>query len=89
MFEYWFDSYGQAHEISKMDTEYICNCLRNLNKWLTLWRGVIPEQLTTEEMKDRNRVGMKAWFVFNGIQYIESFCAELERRKQLKDEHEE
>lgn len=81
MYEYWFDSEGNAHEISKMDTCYIYNCLRQLNKMLDSWHGILPEMLNAEEMKQRNEVGMKAWFVFNGINYINAFCKELECRK--------
>ena len=82
MYKYRFDADGKAHEITKMETAYICNCLKQLEKMSGLWHGVIPEQLTPEELTLKNEVGMKAWFVFNGIEYIGAFCEELDRRNQ-------
>ena len=81
MYDYWFDASGGAHEISKMETFYIQNCLKRLKKMLVVWSGIIPEQLTKEEMKQKDEVGMKAWFVLHGISYIDAFCQELDRRK--------
>lgn len=80
-YEYWFDGEGNMHEIAKMDTPYIINCLHQLEKMLPLWRGIIPEQLTKEELKQKDEVGMKAWFVFHGPDYIDAFVNELDRRK--------
>lgn len=80
MYEYWFDADGKAHEISKMDTAYIGSCLKQLRKMLDSWRGIIPEQLTEEELRQKDDVGMKAWFVFHGISYIDAFCKELDKR---------
>lgn len=77
---YWFDAMNQCHEISKMDTQYIYNCLKELKKMLDSWHGIIPEQLTEEELKLKDEVGMKAWFVFHGTNYIDAFCNELKRR---------
>lgn len=57
-----------------MDINYIKNCLNQLQKWLNAWHGIIPEQLTDDELKGKDEVGMKAWFVFNGLNYIETFC---------------
>ena len=82
MYEYWFDSESKAHEISKMDSGYIKNCLKQLKKMLDSWGGSIPEQLTAEELQQKDEVGMKAWFVFNGLEYIEAFRRELEHRSQ-------
>lgn len=82
MYEFWFDSSGKAHDISRMDTGYIMNCLNMLNNMLSSWRGIIPEQLNNEELRDKSVVGTKAWFVFYGIGYIDSFCAEIDRRKE-------
>ena len=48
---------------------------------LVAWSGIIPEQLTKEEMNQKDEVGMKAWFVLHGISYIDAFCQELDRRK--------
>ena len=81
MYEYWFDPDGNMHEISKMETSYIGNCISMLGKMLQNWAGIIPEQLSEEELKQKDEVGMKAWFVFNGINYIDAFCKELEKRK--------
>lgn len=79
-YEYWFDGDGNSHEIAKMDTQYIQNCLNQLNKWLDSWGGIIPEQLTAEELKDKDEVGKKAWFVFHGINYINAFGEEIDKR---------
>lgn len=84
-YEYWFDADGRAHEIVKMDTDYIYNCLNQLGKWLENWGNIIPEQLSDDELKDKDEVGMKAWFVFNGISYIDVFCAEIKRRQNIKE----
>ena len=81
MYDYWFDSDGKAHEIARMDSDYILSCLKQLRRMLESWRGIIPEQLTVEELKQKDEVGMKAWFVFNGIPYIDVFCKELDRRE--------
>ena len=81
MYDYWFDADGKAHEIAKMDSGYILSCLKQLRRMLESWRGIIPEQLTNEELKQKDEVGMKAWFVFNGIPYIEAFCKELDKRE--------
>lgn len=86
LYEYWFDASGNAHEISKMDTGYILNCLKQLNNMLDSWRGIIPERLTSEELKQKNEVGQKAWFVFHGIAYINAFCDELDRRNQSEQQ---
>ena len=80
-YEYWFDSEGKMHEIAKMDTLYIERCLKQLGKWLSTWRGIVPDQLTQDERKQKDEVGRKAWFVFHGINYIDAFTAELEKRK--------
>lgn len=80
LYDYWIDAYGNSHAISDMNTQYISHCLNQLRKWLDAWHGIIPEMLTAEEMKQRDEVGMKAWFTFNGIPYIEAFCAELKKR---------
>lgn len=82
MYKYWFDSEGNAHKIEEMETSYISNCLRQLGKMLDSWRGIIPEQLSNEELKQKDKVGMKAWFVFNGISYIDAFNKELENRSR-------
>ena len=81
MYDYWIDAEGFPHEIAKMDTQYIMNCLKSLNNMLSLWRGITPDRLTNEELKLQSTVGMKAWFVFHGIAYIDAMCAELDRRK--------
>mgnify|MGYP004679064975 CR=1 FL=1 len=80
IYDYWFDGNGDMHEISKMDTQYIQNCLGQLNKMLQSWRGIIPERLTDEELLGRDKVGQKAWFVFHGIPYIDAFLRELKKR---------
>jgi hypothetical protein len=79
-YEYWVDADENAHIISKMDTQYIQNCLNQLRKWLDAWHGIIPEQLTAKELKKKDEVGMKAWFVFNGIGYIDAFVEEINKR---------
>ena len=79
-YEYWFDAEGNPHEISKMNTQYIKNCLKQLHNMLNSWRGIAPEELSMEELKDKDEVGMKAWFVFNGIKYIHAFTEEFDRR---------
>lgn len=84
MYDYWFDADGNPHEISKMDSEYISNCLNQLNKMLNAWHGIIPEQLTREEIKQKDTVGMKAWFVFHGNEYIGKLSEELKRRDELE-----
>ena len=84
-YEYWFDADGNPHEISKMDTQYIQNCLNQLVKMLDSWHGIIPEQLSKEELMQKDEVGMKAWFVFNGINYMNAFTEELDRRIKEKD----
>lgn len=81
MFEYWFDADEKAHLISKMDITYISNCLQQLSKMLYAWRGIVPEQLTAAELKQKYEVGKKAWFVFNGVGYIDAFSNELKKRK--------
>ena len=81
MREYWFDAEGKPHLIKDMDEDYILNCLKNLEKWLKNWEEVLPTELNEYEMKQKDKVGMKAWFVFNGIDYINTFCDELDRRK--------
>lgn len=81
MKEYWFDADNKPHDISKMDESYISRCLNDLRNCLELWRGIIPEQLTKEELNDKDNVMSKAWFVLNGIDYINSFCEELKKRK--------
>ena len=85
MYDYWFDADGKAHEIARMDTDYIINCLNELKKMLDAWHGIIPEQLTDEELKQKDCVAMKAWFVFNGIPYIDAFCKELKRRNNDRE----
>ena len=42
-YEYWFDAEGNPHEISKMNTQYIKNCLKQLHNMLNSWRGIAPE----------------------------------------------
>lgn len=79
-YEYWFDGDGNSHEIAKMDTQYIRNCQNQLLKMLDSWQGIIPEQLSDEELKSKDEVGMKAWFVFNGIAYMNAFSEELDKR---------
>lgn len=81
IYDYWFDSDGNMHEISKMDDNYINNCLRQLDRWCNSWHGIVPEQLTREELNNKDKVGTKAWFVFNGLAYVEVFCEELRNRK--------
>ena len=82
--KYWFDSDGYPHEISKMETGYIYNCLNQLKKALNLWHGIIPEQLTREELVDKGKVMSKAWFVLHGIEYIDAFCEELKKRQSAQ-----
>lgn len=79
-YEYWFDGDGIPHEIAKMDTQYIINCQNQLLKMLDSWHGIIPEQLSDDELESKNEVGMKAWFVFNGIEYMNAFSEELNKR---------
>ena len=80
-YEYWFDSEGKMHRIAEMDEGYILNCLNQLDKMLSAWHGIVPEHLTSEELKLKDKVGMKAWFVLHGINYIDVFTNELEKRK--------
>ena len=80
-YEYWFDPEGKMYKISEMDTSYILNCLNQLNKMLPTWRGITPEDLTREDLKQKDVVGMEAWFVFHGINYINAFKKELSRRE--------
>ena len=82
IYDYWHDADGNPHEISKMDDTYILNCIKQLQKMLDAWHGIIPEQLTKEEVKKKDTVGTKAWFVFHGIVYIDKFCEELNKRKE-------
>lgn len=81
-YDYWFDGEGNAHEISKMNTSYIYHCINTLNDALVSWRGIIPEQLDEDELRDKDKVLSKAWFVFNGIKYIDVFCDEIRKRKE-------
>lgn len=81
IYNYWFDADGKPHEIRKMDLQYIQNCLQQLEKMLSSWHGIIPENLTDEELQKKDEVGQKAWFVFHGIKYIDAFYCELEKRK--------
>lgn len=82
IYDYWVDGEGKLHKISQMDTQYIHNCLDQLKKMLNRWRGIIPENLTDDELKKKDEVGQKAWFVLNGIPYIDAFCSELKKRKE-------
>lgn len=66
-----------------MDSGYIVNCLKNLIKWDKDWGDISFVELTTEELKRKDDVGMKAWFVIHGKNYMEAFSKELKKRNEL------
>lgn len=86
LYDYWIDGNLDIHDIYTMDSEYITNCLNALDNCLRIWRNIVPEQLSREDMLHIGQPLSKAWFVFNGIEYIDMLCGELERRKEIENE---
>ena len=83
-YEFWVDAYNKSHEISKMDTAYIRNCLKELQKMNDVWKNAKCDSLTDSELKLSNEVGQKAWYVENGKSYLSAFLQELAYREKGK-----
>ncbi len=79
-YEFWFDSEKKAHRIEDMDAKYIRNCMRQIKKCEGAWWNATPESLTDEELKLKDEVMQKAWYVFHGRKYYSVFEEELKIR---------
>lgn len=80
IFDYWFDGDGNIHKISDMDDNYIQNCIRQLEKMNDGWWDIDVSDLSRNELKDKDKVGSKAWFVLFGKKYLEVLKFELDCR---------
>lgn len=50
--DYWRDKFGNVHEISKMSTSYLENCLRKIDR--ENWRKEYREKITNELKRRKN-----------------------------------
>lgn len=80
-YDYWIDGNGTVHKISEMDSNYIRNCLRQLEMVRGTWRGITPEDLNKKDLESSNKPLSKAWFAFDGEKYMEVLTEELENRE--------
>lgn len=83
-YDYWIDGNGNVHRISDMSTEYIKNCLNQLDKMANSWRFCTEEQLSDEELKSIAKPGEKAWYIVNESRLRESLELELAVKEALE-----
>ena len=80
IYDYWFDAQGVIHKIEEMDTSYIERCITQLEKMNNSWWDIDVSELTKKELKDKDEIGQKAWFVIHGKTYLDVLKNELDYR---------
>lgn len=85
LYDFWIDGQGNAHRISQMDTQYIENCLSQIEKMGNMWRILSADNLKNDELSEMTKVGSKAWYLVNAQEYIDAFNIELAIRKGVEE----
>lgn len=84
IYDFWIDGTGKAHKISEMDTDYIYNCLSQIERMGHTWRMCKVEELSDEDLSKLVQTGTKAWYVVNAQKYVDAFEIELAVREAIE-----
>ncbi len=79
-YDAWFDSDGGYYDVEKMDTRYINNCVRQIEKAAIRWRFSTLDELTDEEKAKINKPFNPAWCIAHALNYLKEFEVELSSR---------
>lgn len=81
-YTFWIDANGQRHDLRDMTTSYINRCIGQIALVVDSWKRIKQRDLTPKELERVNDPLQKAWFVFHGLNYLESFKNELNSRDE-------
>ena len=81
-YDTWIDADGKCHLLCEMETKYIQNCIKQIDKAADNWRMIVFSDLTIEDKQEIQTPMRKAWFVVNALPYLHSFQRELASRNE-------
>lgn len=80
IYEVWKDAEGKYHEITEMDTEYIKNCIKQIESAIRCFDVKTNEGRETEDDGEFNPFSKK-WSKKFANGFLDAFKAELNNRK--------
>ena len=83
MYEYWIDGDGQKHLISEMKTQYIKNCISQINNAVLLYSTIKNDEDDSLD-NDSDSVLSSKWCRENADFYLQVFKNELEIRHRVR-----
>ena len=86
IYDVWIDGENKVHIIKEMDTDYIINVVRQINKVSDSWRTKSFDDLSQNDLNRITEPLQKAWYVVNAREYLKSFKKELQTRNESLDE---
>jgi len=84
-YDVWISGDKKFHIITKMETEHIINCIKQLNNMEALNKNRNFEDLTQTELESIHETGQPAWVVLNAKGFLSSFNNEVSKREKEKN----